>query len=71
MLLRNLIHQILFIYLQFWRSFKTVRLILILLNFGNDFGHFPPLGEVDQVGVVKEVRVPLLKEQDVSLKKIK
>ena len=44
---------------------------MILLNFGNDFGHFSPLGEVDQVSVVKEVRVTLLKEKDVSLKKVK
>ena len=34
----------------------------------DDFGHFAPLGEVDELlGDVEEVRVALLQEQDVGL----
>ena len=40
---------------------------MVLLNLGDDLGHFSPLGEVDQLGVVEEVRVALLQEEDVGL----
>ena len=40
---------------------------MILLNFRDNFRHFPPLGKVDQVRVVQKVGVPLLEEKDVGL----
>lgn len=46
---------------------ETVRLVLILLNFRNDFRHLPPFAEVDQVGVLQKIGIPLLQEQNVRL----
>ena len=46
---------------------QAVWLVLVLLDLGDDLGHLPPLGEVDQVGVVQKVRVALLQEEDVAL----
>jgi len=38
-----------------------------LLNLRDDLCHFSPLGEVDELRVVQEVRVALLQEEDVGL----
>ena len=52
---------------QFRYFLQAVRLVLVLLDLGDDLGHLSPLGEVDQVGVVQKVRVALLQEEDVAL----
>lgn len=47
---------------------QTVGLVLILLDLSCDFGHFPPLAEIDQLLAValEEVWVALLRLQDVG-----
>ena len=52
---------------QFRIGRQTVGLILILLNLGNYFRHFPSFREVDQIRIVEEVWVSLLQEKYVCL----
>ena len=56
-----------FPYPQFRYFLQAVRLVLVLLDLGDDLGHLPPLREVDEARVVQEVGVALLQEQDVAL----
>jgi hypothetical protein len=41
--------------------------MLILLDFRYDLGHFSSLGEIDEVGVVKKIRISFLQEENVGL----
>ena len=46
---------------------QAVGLVLILLNLTDNFGHLAPLGKVDELRVVQDVRIALLQEPDVGL----
>lgn len=44
---------------------QTVRLVLILLNFPDNFSYLPSLREIDQIGVWQKIRIPIFKMDDV------
>lgn len=53
-------------YAYFWIDFQTIRLILVLLNFSCDFGHFSPFRKVNELRVSQIIKISFFNMHNVG-----